>query len=126
MDVPRRFQQVRVLLAKNGLVPVLKEVPVAPVPSVEIHHVSGQQLAHAMRQGTVPGSNQKVKMRVQQSPGINMQSLRFTEDSDSIQEVLAIAAGPEDLASFNSSPDHMMQCPGRIQPWLSWHDRRVC
>jgi len=38
---------------------------------------------------------------------------------------LSISLVPENLTSFNSPPDHVMQCPGRIQSRLSWHDPKL-
>jgi len=46
VKVTNQFQQVRLFLAQNGLVAVLKELPVAAVAPVEAHGITGQQPSH--------------------------------------------------------------------------------
>jgi hypothetical protein len=46
MDIAHQLQQVRVFLAENGLVAVLKQMPAAPVPQVEAHGVTRQKPPH--------------------------------------------------------------------------------
>jgi hypothetical protein len=43
MDVSHQLQQVRVFLAENGLVTVLKQVPASPVFQVEADRVARQK-----------------------------------------------------------------------------------
>ena len=78
------------------------------VSTVEIHHIPGQQLPHALREGLASAPNQQVKMRVQQGPSINAQCLRLAKFSQTIQEISQVSSAPEDLTSFNSPAYHVM------------------
>ena len=46
MNVAHELQQVGVLLAKDGPVAVLEEMPTPPVPPIERHRIAGQQPPH--------------------------------------------------------------------------------
>jgi hypothetical protein len=50
------------LLAKNGLVPVLKQVSASPVHATEPSGVAAQQLPHHPRDGGVSGSQQHLEV----------------------------------------------------------------
>jgi hypothetical protein len=62
VDVAHQLQQVRVFLAQNGLVPVLKQVPASPVPQVEADGIARQKPPHDIGNGNNPGAQQKMKM----------------------------------------------------------------
>ena len=56
------LQQVSGLLPKNGLVPVLKQMPAPPVHAIEPSGVDAQKLLHHPRDGGVSGSQQHVEV----------------------------------------------------------------
>lgn len=69
MDIPDKRQQIRVLLAENGLVAALKQVPVSSMAPVERHRIAGQQPLHDARNGDIARSEQQVKVVGDQCPG---------------------------------------------------------
>jgi hypothetical protein len=58
MEITDQLEQVRFFLAQDGLVAILKEIPVAVVPAVERPRVSGQEAAHDRRQGDAASAEQ--------------------------------------------------------------------
>ena len=64
-------------------------------------------------------------MAVHQGPSVNAQCFSLAKLAQAIQEILPVSSVPEDLSSFNSPADHVMQGPRRIQSWLSRHDPKL-
>jgi len=62
VDVAHQLQQVRVFLAQNGLVPILKQVPASPVPQVEADGIARQKPPHDIGNRNKPVAEQKLKV----------------------------------------------------------------
>jgi hypothetical protein len=58
VEITHQLEQVRFFLAQDGLVAILKEIPVAAVAAVERPRVSGQDAAHDRRQRDAAGAEQ--------------------------------------------------------------------
>ncbi len=62
MDISNQFQQIRIFLAEDGLVPVLEKVSVAPVPAVKGDGITGEKSPHHSGDWMIPGSKEKMDM----------------------------------------------------------------
>jgi hypothetical protein len=55
MEIPHEFQEVRLLLHQDGLVPVLEEMAAPPMPAVESPRVAREEGTHGAREGLARG-----------------------------------------------------------------------
>lgn len=62
MDVSNQLQQIGVLLADHGLVPILEQMARPFVPEVEVDGIPGEQPAHERRKTGLARPKQEVKM----------------------------------------------------------------
>jgi len=125
MDVPRQFEQIRVLLADDGLVPILKEMPVSLMPAVEIDHIAGQQLLHALGERPRPRAHQEVEVARHEGPGVHDQVSLLAQRSKPVDEVVPVGVSVKDLGALNAPADDMLQGPGGIQAGVSRRARWV-
>ena len=109
MDVAHQLQQVRVFLAQNGLVPILKQVPASPVPQVEADRVARQKPPHDIGNGNRPGAEQKMKVIGHQGPCKTAGLTVAQNTANPIQKIIAVAVVPENLPALDSSDDDVMQ-----------------
>ena len=90
MDVPCKFSKIRLLLAHNTLESVLKKMPTAPVPTVELAGVTAHQRAHASGKRTPPRSHHEVKVIGKQCPSVNYQGPRSGQGAHTPHKVIPV------------------------------------
>ena len=112
VNVSGQLQQIRVLLTNDRFVSILKQMPVAPVPQVEIDDISGEKAPHALGQGLAARSHQEVKMSGHERPRIHSQSPSLTEPCQAVEEILLVRLVAEDLGLFNPRPMTWCNVPG--------------
>ena len=78
MNISDQFEQVGFLLADNGLVPVLENMPGAAMPSIESNGISGEQTAHELFELDASGAEQQVEMIWNERPGKTV-GIRFQQ-----------------------------------------------
>jgi hypothetical protein len=96
MEVADQFQEVRLLLHHDGLVPVLEEVPDALMAAVEGPGVAGEQRPHAPGQGAGPRPNEEVRMIREERPGIDGEGAGCRQRGQAGHELGAVGVVPED------------------------------
>jgi hypothetical protein len=69
MNISDEFQEIRVLLNQNGLVPILEEMAYSAVPAVEIDRVSCEEATHGGRERPPPCAHQEMDMVGKKRPG---------------------------------------------------------
>jgi hypothetical protein len=79
MDIPNQLLEIRIFLAHNRFVSILKKVTVAVMPAVKRYGITGQQAPHIGRESERTTPKQDVRMVVQQGPGIN-HGIRFNRN----------------------------------------------
>jgi hypothetical protein len=121
MNVPGEFQEVGLLFANDGPVPILKEMPVPPVPAVEVHGKSGEKLPHGRGERLPPGPKQQVEVVGQERPGKDLEVTALAEVGQASQEILTVRLGREQLDPGDAPADHMMEGSGRVEAGLAWH-----
>jgi hypothetical protein len=123
MDINHEMLEISILLAHDRLVPVLKELPAAPMTVVETHHVSGEQPPHQNADASWPAAKQKVGVVVQKRPGVASRARLRQQRAQPLQHVLAVVVLSKNFAPFDPTDHHVLQNPGRIQSRDSWHVR---
>jgi hypothetical protein len=108
VNVSRQFQEVRIFFTENRFIPILKQVAIPTISPVKPDHITGQQLAHALRYPLLPRTNEQVEMVVEKRPGMDTQGLAFTEGSQPSQEILSVLLIPKNGNPLNPSAYHMM------------------
>jgi hypothetical protein len=73
-----QFHQNRIFLSSNGLVSILEEMPLAPVPEIKANRVPGKKPPHQTGQGLPTSTKKKMRMLRKQSPR-TIRSFRFQE-----------------------------------------------
>jgi hypothetical protein len=71
MDITGQFQQIRILLADDGFIPILEQMAMPLVPSVEINRIARQKLSHAPGKALRSCPHQQMKMILHERPGIH-------------------------------------------------------
>jgi hypothetical protein len=123
MNVPDQFLKVRVLVADNGFVPVLKQVSVPLVPPVERNRVTRKKPPHERGKAYRATSHQEMNMIGKQRPRVDARSRTFCHVPEPCDERLAIRVIPNDEALFYPTDDDVVQGTWGIQPGTSRHDR---
>ena len=73
VQIAYEFEKVCVFFTDDGLVSVLKQVPAAPMATVEGPRISRQERSHATRKRSSVSTNQEMKMVRDEYPGIDRQ-----------------------------------------------------
>src|SRR4030042_1608543 len=125
MDVARELQQVGVILADDGLVAVLEEVPVAAMAAIEVDHITGEELSHAGGEGLLDCPHQEMEMVGQERPSVDGKISPLAETAEAAQEILPVPIVPENPGPFDPSADYMMQGCRGIEAGLAGHGERI-
>ncbi len=104
MNVGDKLLQVRILLTENGLVAIVKKVPVPAMPSVECYRIPGQKAAHDRCDRNRSCAKKQMHVIVHQRPS-ETSCPRFLhqtgESSDKILPVLIIVKNPITVDASN-------------------------
>jgi hypothetical protein len=125
MDVAGELQQVGVVLADDGFVAVLKEMPVAGMAAIEVDYITGEELAHAGGERLLDCPHQEMEMVGQERPSVDGKISPLAEIREAAQEVLPVAIVLEDPGPFDPSADYMMQGSRGIEARLTGHGERI-
>ena len=121
MNVANQLAQVRLFLAEDRFIAILKQMAGSAVPAVEKDRISGQQPPHYGGDRRQTGLQQEVNMVGDQGPGV-ARCFRFRQDAGQpLEEVITIAVVAKYRASFDSPDDNVVQCTGGIYARLAWH-----
>jgi hypothetical protein len=105
MDVSDQGKERVVFVAKDGFIPVLKEVPCSPVLTIEVLCVPGEKLSHDCRDALLSAPKQEVNMVVHKDPGVD-DALRFLDVFfETLKKSVLILGIAKNVCLFNS-PDH--------------------
>jgi hypothetical protein len=123
MDISNQFLKIRLLRAQDGLISVLKQVAMPPIPPIEIDRIPGQKPPHGGGNGHAPRLHQQMKMIGHEHLGQAADPGLLAQFSKAPQEVVSILVIPEDRSSLNPPNDNMVQAPGTsIRDFLSMAD----
>jgi hypothetical protein len=99
-----------IFLAKDGWVPILREMTGSAMPPVEANDVCGQQPAHHCCDRYIAGLLQQIKMIPYQTPGIIRGMGLVSDPSQPIKKIIAICVIREDDRTFH--PHRHTMVPG--------------
>jgi hypothetical protein len=114
MDVADQLPQISILLANNGLVPVLEQLAIAPMAPIEAHHLTREQPLPQVRQTIGPASKQKMCVVAHQHPGIAASLGLRNQILQSPDEVSTISSISEDRPLLDPPDNDVVDHPGRI------------
>jgi len=121
MNVAHQLQQVRLFLAENGFVAVLKQMSRPTMQAIEPSGVAAQKLSHDPCDGGVSGSQQQVEVVGHQSPCV-AGGLGFTQDRlQPLEKVVAVGVLPKDLAALDTTANDMVQSTRGIDAGSARH-----
>ena len=101
MEVADELQEVRLFLADRGFVAVLKQVAVAPVPTVEIPRVPREETPETPGKGVHSCPDEKVKVVRHERPGIDDEGASPGQGPKPLHEPVTIAVVPEYLPALD-------------------------
>jgi hypothetical protein len=111
MEVPDQFEQVRLFLHDNGLVPILQEVPGSRMPTIDGPRVAREEGAHAAGEGASARADQQVEVIREQSPGEDREGPSLGQPSQASDEVGPVDLIPKDDLPIESAHHHAVQEP---------------
>ena len=122
VEIADEFQEVRLLLHDDGLVPVLKEVPHPVMVPIEGPGVAGEQGAHAAGEGALAGPDQKMRMVGQEGPGVNRPRPGPRHGGQAGHEVGPVAVIAEERGPLNPARHDVVEGRVGVEAWLPGHD----
>ncbi len=123
--VPSKRKHVPVTLDENGVEPVLEQVPIELVPTVEPLGVHTVQPMHAGRQIRLGGLDDRVVVIVHQTVGVTAPFTPLHYLSEHAEKLLAISAVDEDLLSPVAPRGDMEDTSGSAEAGASCHSTTV-
>jgi hypothetical protein len=125
MNVAHQLQKIRILLAQNRFVAVLKQVACAAVPSIKTPRISAQKPAHNAGNGGISGPQQKMKMIGHQRPRVT-RGLRLHQNFlDPFEKIAPVGVRPKDLPALNPPANYMVQCTWSVNAGFPRHKKTI-
>jgi hypothetical protein len=125
VNVPHQRQQISLLFAQDGFVPVLKQHAVSSVSTVELLGVTGQKPAHNGTYGHTPRPQKHMDVVVHQRPcqaggaGLDQKPAKARE------EILAVGIIPEDRRTVDPPYDDMVEGAWSVDAGFAGHEDRI-
>ena len=121
VEIADEFQEIRLLLHHDGLVPILKEMAGPVVPPVEGPGVPGEEAPHAAGERAIPRADQQVGMIREEGPGVDGEGalLRQARPGGRRSRARSVSSGRWRGARARA-PSHGGACWG-IQAGLAGH-----
>ena len=121
MNVAYQFQKVGVLVTKDRLIPILKEMTVASILPVVPDGIAGQQGAHEAGDPLVAAEQEEMYVIVHQGPGQNLGSRSFNEWGNAAQKLFPVPVISKEFGPINPAHHDVVERAGGIQSRLSGH-----
>jgi hypothetical protein len=121
MNVTHQLPKIDILIAHDGMITVLKQMPVSEVTKVVGHGITGQEASHEFRKTRWTAPQEKVGVIGQQGPCVDMGFCLFGKIAQAFNEVLPVPVIVYDLLLFNPSDDDMVEGSGSIESGLPGH-----
>jgi len=124
VEIPDEFQEVRVLLHYDGLVPVLEEVAHPLVAAVEGPGIAREQTPHAPGQGARARPHEEVGVVREHGPGVDGPGPALRQGREARDKIRPIPVIPEDDPALQPPHHHVVEGVRRIETGLAGHGRR--
>ena len=109
MNIPNQFEEVRIFIADEGLVPVLKKVTRAVVAPIERHCITGEKPAHEPGERSAGRPKQEVEVIRHQRPRKAFHVHLFQKRLKTLKEIVAIVIVEEDVPAFDTANDDVLK-----------------
>jgi hypothetical protein len=121
MDVPNQLPQVRVFLAEDGFVAVLKKWAMPAQPPVVGRRVPGQESLHKGSKGDSTRLEDEMDMIRHECPRKAGRAGLKEEQTQTVNEGLAVRFVPKDPLSFDPANHEVMEATREVYPRMPWH-----
>jgi hypothetical protein len=121
MDVSHQLQQVRLLMAEDRFVPIMKNLADPSMPPVESSGISAQQPLHDGLDRRATGPQQQMEMVVNPRPTVTNPLGFFQHTPKTTNELLSITIVSENLPALDSPADDVVQRPRCVDALSSRH-----
>jgi hypothetical protein len=125
MDVPDELAKIAFALAKNGLVPALKDMPDAPITPIVILAVSRQKPLHNAPDRFRLPFDQKMNVIRHQAIGIKIERRPLLLLRQQREEFNEIFPRMKYVLPVVAARDHMIQTTLDLNPQFSRHTRKI-
>jgi len=121
VDVSDQLQKIGVFFAHYRLVPILKKMATPMVPPIEGNGISGEQTPHEIRQFSLPRPQQEVDMVPHDGPCQTFGAGFIEKGGKPEQESGTVGIVEEQVCSFDSPYNDMLESIQYIDSRGSWH-----
>jgi hypothetical protein len=121
VDVAHKFQEVRLLVAQNRFVSVLKGIARSSVTPVVGDGVSGKEATHHLGDRNEAGLQKEMKMVGQEHPGITAGACLSENARETADEIIPVPTVSKDDRSVYASPHDVMEGAGGVNTGLTGH-----
>ncbi len=121
MNVSDELLKIHFLLTQDGSVAVLKQMPAAFMPLIEIYRVTRQQAMHERVQGSFGRREQQVNVIWDQCPSIANDFTFSDQPSQTPEELLFILAIAEYCPPFDAASNGMIEDSRDVNSRLAGH-----
>jgi hypothetical protein len=109
VNIADEFQEIRIFLNHDALVPVLEEVTLSLMPPVVPDRVASHQSTHHSGEAHSMGPKKKVKMIRHETPSKQLNVSLRNQVGKALKKGFSILCIPKDFPTFDASGHHMLQ-----------------
>jgi hypothetical protein len=121
MNVTHQLPKINVFIADDGMIPVLKQMPVSEMTKVVSYGIPGEEPSHEFRKTRWAASQEQMGVIGQQGPCVDMGFGLFGKIAQAFNETLPVPVIGYNLLFFNPSDDDMVEGSGSIESGLPGH-----
>jgi hypothetical protein len=121
VDVAHQFQEVRLLVAQNRFVSVLKEMARSSVTPVMGDGVSGKEATHHLGDRNEAGLQKQMKMVGQKHPGITAGACLSENGRKTVDEIIPVPTVSKDDRPVYASSHDVVEGAGGVNTGLTGH-----
>jgi len=125
VDVSHQLEKIRVFVANDGPVSVLKKVAGTLVTQIEHHGVAGQQAPHDLGQGSLFRLQQQMEVVIEQDPGVASRLGFRQESAEAGNKIFPVLIVKENGTFFDPSDDDVLKQAGDIYAGMSGHKGNI-
>jgi hypothetical protein len=121
MNVTHQLPKINVFIAHDGMITILKQMPVPEMAKVVGYGISGEEPSHEFWKTRWAASQEQMGVIGHQRPRVDMGFRLFGKIAQAFNEVLPVPVIIHNLPFFNPADDDMVEGPGSIESRLSGH-----
>ena len=119
----QQWQKIRILFTHNGLVSILKQMSIPPIPEIVSYRISTQKLAHHGRHALCAAAQEYVCMIRHECPRVDGGTGTESFLTKEAYEIILIPCILDDTLPLYSTKDDVMQRSGCVESRSSGHKK---